>query len=264
MTLAFLNKKFGFLNHERPSFHFIGPDREPVHIRTIEKHLHIAEIIRQTGVPNYAQARIPIVSGLNLEAWKQALSDYPDKFLIQCIKFGIPLSLTSPDSLHIIDIKNNASATAFPEHIQEYIDKEHSLGAMLGPVGSVASSHFHCSPLLSRPKDTNKRRVILNLYHPYGVPLNDTITRHEFDYCPFTLKFPFIHDIADTICHDVTDPILFMIDVACTFHNLRVDLVDANKRSNQVGANKSGISWDGKFYLDLSITFGWMPGSVVL
>ena len=62
------DKKFGFLNHQHPTFQFIGPDREPVHNRTIEEHLHIAEIIRQMGVPNYVQARIPIASGLNLEA----------------------------------------------------------------------------------------------------------------------------------------------------------------------------------------------------
>ena len=47
------DKQFGFLNHEHPTFHFIGPDREPLHIKTIEEHLHIAEIIRQTGFPNY-------------------------------------------------------------------------------------------------------------------------------------------------------------------------------------------------------------------
>ena len=66
------DKQFGFLNHEHTTFQFIGPDKEPVHIRTIEEHLHIAEIIRQTEVPNYFQARISIVCGLNFEAWEQA------------------------------------------------------------------------------------------------------------------------------------------------------------------------------------------------
>ena len=246
------DKKFGFLNHHHPTFQFIGPDREAVQIGTIEEHLHIAEIIRQTGVPNYVQARIPIASGLNLEAWEQALSDYPDKFLIQYIKFGFPLSIMSPESLHITDVKNHASATNFPEQIQEYIDKEHSLGAMLGPVDSVTSPHFHCSPLMSRPKDTNKRRVILNLSHPYGASLNDAVTRHKFDGRPSTLRFPSIDAIADAIRHDVTDPVLFKIDVARAFRNLRVDPVDATK---------FGISWQGKFYLDPSVTFGWTHGS---
>ena len=143
--------------------------------------------------------------------------------MIQYIKFGFPLSITSPDSLHITDIKIHASATSSSEHIQAYIDKERSLGAMLGPADSVASSHFHCLPLLSRPKDTNKRWVILNLSHPYGASLNDAVTRHEFDGHQFTLEFPSIDDIADTIRHDVTDPVLFKIDVACAFLNFRVD-----------------------------------------
>ena len=38
------DKHFGFLNHEHPSYHFRGPDWEPVHIRTIEEHLHITEL----------------------------------------------------------------------------------------------------------------------------------------------------------------------------------------------------------------------------
>ena len=158
----------------------------------------------------------------------------------------------SPDSLHITDIKNHASATSFSKHIQEYIDKETSLGAMLGPANSVASPYFHCLPLLSRPKDTNKRRVILNLSYPYGASLNDADTRYKFDGRPFTLKFPSIDDIADAIRHDVIDTVLFKIDVACAFRNLRVDPVDATKL---------GISWDGKFYLDPSIAFGWTHGS---
>ena len=138
---------------------------------------------------NFVQARIPVVSGLNLEARECALADYPDKFLIQYIKFGFPLSITSPDNLHVSDIQNHASAINFPEHIQEYLDKECVLCAMLGPVETVNSPHFHSSPLFSRPKNENKRRVILNLSHPYGASLNDTVTRNEFDGPPLPLDF---------------------------------------------------------------------------
>ena len=46
----------------------------------------------------------------------------------------------------------------------------------------------------------------------------------------------------------VTDPVLFKIDMARAFRNLRVDPVDATK---------FGISWNRKFYLDPSISFRW-------
>ena len=59
--------------------------------------------------------------------------DYPDKFLIQYIKFGFPLSIVSTESLHITHIQNQVSATNFPEHIREYLDEEQAFRAMLGP-----------------------------------------------------------------------------------------------------------------------------------
>ena len=118
--------------------------------------------------------------------------------------------------------------------------------------GNSKLTPFPLLPLLSRPKDENKRWVILNLSHPYGASLNDAVTKNEFDGHPFTLRFPSIDNIADAIRHDVTDPVLFKIDVAQAFSNLRVDLVDATK---------FGIQWGGKFYLDPSVAFGWTHSS---
>ena len=125
---------------------------------------------------------------------------------------------------------------------------------MLRPGDSVDSQYFHCSPLLFGPKEANKRCVILNLSHPYGASLNYTVTRHKFDDCQFTLKFPCIDNIADTISSDITDPVLLKIDVVHAFCNLRVDPVDASK---------FGIKWDGKFYLDPSVAFKWTHGNGV-
>ena len=61
-------KIMGFLNHSSAKFSFIGPDRKPVTISTIPQCLDIARIIKDTGLLNYKQARIPVSSGLNLQA----------------------------------------------------------------------------------------------------------------------------------------------------------------------------------------------------
>ena len=129
----------------------------------MEQQVKIANIIRSTGKPNYAETRIPIASGLNISAWEKALEGYPDQMLIQYLKFGFPLSLINPDALCVTDIQNHHSAMQFPINVQEYLDNEGSFGAMLGPVDRVDSQHFHCSPLWTRPKDITRRRVILNL-----------------------------------------------------------------------------------------------------
>ena len=104
---AIPDKNVGFLSHSVAKFSFTGPDRLPVDITSVEQCLHIAEAIASTGRPNYAQARIPLASGLNIEEWEKELMDYPDKMLIECLKFGFPLSLSDPDSLHNTNIVNH-------------------------------------------------------------------------------------------------------------------------------------------------------------
>ena len=97
------DKVRGFLSRSSGEFSFTGPDRDLVTISTIPQCFQIAEIIRGTGLPNYRQARIPLRSGLNVQVWEYRLRDYPDKFLLQYLKFGFPLSLTDPTSLHNVD-----------------------------------------------------------------------------------------------------------------------------------------------------------------
>ena len=150
------DKVTGFLNHQPAKFSFIGSDRAPFTVDTIQKCLDIGDTIRQTGVPNYAQARITLQSGLNLDKWEQILFEYPDQMLLQYLKFGFSLSLTFPDQLDNTQVKNHYSATQYPVAIQEYLYKETQLGAMLGPTPFVNSKYFHCSPLLTRPKDIHK------------------------------------------------------------------------------------------------------------
>ena len=167
------DKKIGFLNLEATDFSFIGPDREVVKLDSIDKLIKTADTILSTGVPNYQAARIPIESGLNVQAWEHYLCNYADKRLLQYIRFGFPLSLINSYELCNKEAINHFSAIQYPDHVLEYINKEKSLGALLGPVNHPIHDQYHCSPLLTRPKDINKKRVILNLSHPHGHSVND-------------------------------------------------------------------------------------------
>ena len=122
---------------------------------------------------------------------------------------------------------------------------------MLGPLEKADSPYFHCSPLLTKPKDKDRRRVILNLSHPYGTSVNDHVSKNKFDGRCFTLKFPSIDDIVEAILAE-DDPVLFKIDISTAFRNLRIDPVDSLK---------FGLKWDDAYYLDLSVVFGWTHGS---
>ena len=149
--------------------------------------------------------------------------------LIQYLKFGFALSLLNLSELHNTSVKSHQSADQFPTAIKDYLHQETSLGAMLGPENAVTSEHFHCSPLLTHPKDKDKHCVILNLSHPYGCSVNDNVTKDSFDGRKFSLKFPTIDDIINHITSIVGDPVIYKIDVARAFRNIRVDPVDAIK-----------------------------------
>ena len=156
------NKLTGYLAQESTTeFEFIGPDRQPVVISSIDQLMAIAGTIRSTRVPNYRAARIPIESGLNVKAWETHLQDYSDKRVLQ-----YPLSIENSDELCNQEITTHYSACQYPVEIQKYIDKEKSFGALLGPVQHIVHPHYHCSPLKTRPKDNGSRRVILDLSYP--------------------------------------------------------------------------------------------------
>ena len=124
------DKAVGFLNHTVAKFSFIGPDRAPVDIKSVEQCFHIAGVIASTGCPNYAQARIPLVSHLNIQEWGKKLFDYPDKMLMEYLKFRFPLSLANPDNLHNTKVVNHHSAIQYPDAVNGYLQKEIALGAM--------------------------------------------------------------------------------------------------------------------------------------
>ena len=125
--------------------------------------------------------------------------------------------------------------------------KELSEGSIIGPVKHFGQNpvhdHFHFSPLLTRPKDTDKRSIILELSLPKGLSLNDQVDRNRFDTSDFCLKFPAIDDIANEICKHGDDVTIAKVDMARAFRNLRLDPADAMKL---------GIKWRNDAFIDIS------------
>ena len=246
------NKKFGFLAHDNTDFTFIGPDRPSLPLNSIQDYLKVSRTIRETGLPNYNMARFPIESDLNIEAWEKYLRHYDNKRLLQYLKYGFPLSIINPDKLNNTNVTNHFSALQFPGAVEQYLQKEIQCGAMLGPFDHIDCPHYHCSPLLTRPKESNRRRVILNLSYPAGASLNDAVTRDLFDNLNFTLKFPTVDNVLHSVRSIKGQAMLAKIDISRAFRNLRVDPADAAK---------FGIKWKDKYYLDRAVAFGWIHGS---
>ena len=93
-------------------------------------------------------------------AWESRSVDYPEKSFLNYLKFGFPLSLVGQETLQNKQVTNHYSALAHPQAVQEYLNKDVALGAMLGPVSKLRAEEVHCSHLMTCPKDMDKRRVI--------------------------------------------------------------------------------------------------------
>ena len=97
-------------------------------------------------------ARVPIILNLNVEAWEKVFSAYPDKHLLQYIKFGFPLSISHPNRLTNNRAVNHHSAIQYPDAIVKYIAKEEGFGTILGPASQIHTLIIIAPPSSPDPK----------------------------------------------------------------------------------------------------------------
>jgi hypothetical protein len=120
-----------------------------------DRHLFgIYEAVRAFSRPNFLGARVPVPSGLNIEAWEQLLKTYPDRDLVQFLKFGWPINYCS-EEIPWPTWNNHKSARDFPEHIKSYIDTELAAGTLMGPFPTPPFHPWsHCNPMMTAPNAT--------------------------------------------------------------------------------------------------------------
>ena len=56
----------------------------------VDSLIKMHTIVKNTGKPNFLQARLPVTSQLNVHMWKDLLKDYWDQQLLQLLSFWVP------------------------------------------------------------------------------------------------------------------------------------------------------------------------------
>ena len=79
------------------------------------------------------------------------------------MRFGFPLGITNKVTLNRKEVDNPSSAQQFTTQVTKFLDKEFEHKTLLGPFNHTPHPLFHCSPILTRPKDEDNRRVIIDL-----------------------------------------------------------------------------------------------------
>ena len=164
---------------------------------------------------------------LIIRACFQYLRDCWDWQLPFFIKFGFPLDL-QPNSQIISTKINHKSATANPDHVDQYIREEISHDAMLGPY-DTPPFELHTSPFMTRDKaNSNNKRVIVDLSWPIGNSVNNGSSGSKYENLEFVLSLPTIDHVIRAIHRFGKGSKIAKINISRAFKHVPIDPKDIN------------------------------------
>ena len=209
--------------------------------------------VKSFGVPNFMGARIPLSHGLNIPAWKEYKDLISDLYLIDFLEFGFPVGYTAP-WVPTPHGSNHTTASAFPKHVDNYINTELLHKALCGPFHEQPFKQWTmASPLMSRPKQgSDKRRIIVDLSCPQGTSVNDGIPADTYLGVPYKLKLPSVLDLRDAIVKHGEGCWLWKRDLQRGYRQLRICPLDYPLL---------GVVWKNQWFIDLAVPFGLRWGA---
>ena len=154
---------------------------------------------------NFEGCRFPLNTNLNIDYFRFMLDGYSDFEICDFLEFGFPIGyfgkVQQQEFTSLQFVKNHKGAKDFPSEIQKYLNKELQNGTILGPFDH---NPFICnvciSPLNSVPKkDTEERRIILDLSYPKGNAINDYISKEYYLGNQIRLVYPGVDSLVEII-----------------------------------------------------------------
>lgn len=223
-----VNIKDSVLEDIRRMVHETWPDVTDSARRVAPMFAKTYDAVKQLNVPNFAGARIPVASGLNVPNWALVLKDYHDNEICHFLQFGWPLGYYSNNIPQSVE-KNHPSALAYSDHIDAFIETELGFQAMEGPFGDVPfSPWFRISPLMTRPKKgSSKRRVIVDLSYPDGLAVNTGINIQDYLGRDISYSLPTVADLVSKLKMEGKGAYVWKADLARAYCQLRADPLDA-------------------------------------
>ena len=196
---------------------------------------------------NFRGAKVPVPSGLCIAAWRQYLADYQDTNLVDFLTYGWPIYCDTTALLTPTPV-NHPSARQHDADVRYYIEVERGYGALGGPYDRQPFNYMQLSPLMTKPKkDSDHRRVIMDLSWPPAASINDAIGGIEYVDGPMTIRLPTVEYMEGRILQLGKGAYLYKTDLARGYRQLRVDPSDWPLL---------GFTHEGKYFFDMCPPFG--------
>ena len=215
----------------------------------VEQLLSLHETIKESGKPNVVGERIPLVSRWNIPFLKRELGGYEDEAVAEYCEFGWPINISDKVFGKRRVPRNWRSATDHAEQMSKYIERERREGTLLGPFDSNPfSSRAIISPLSTVEKrDSEERRVIMDLSFPPGDSVNDRIPKDQYMGQEMTLRYPKVDSLVELVKKKGPGCALMKVDLKRAYKQIQVDPGDWNFL---------GLTWDGNLLFDKTMPMG--------
>jgi hypothetical protein len=153
---------------------------------------YLAINTKYSGIPNFLAKVAPVASHINVQLFRALGHGFHDQQIFDLIQYGFPLDLDKSNFIPNSAVANHGSAIKFPAEVDNYFSEEIGLGSILGPFEDSPFPDLHCSPLMTAPKDGNKRRIIVDLSYSssQGHSVNSTVLKNSYVGTHFGLKLP--------------------------------------------------------------------------
>ena len=145
--------------------------------------------VKNSGKYNFEGCKIPIPTAIRYDWIERALGSEvseKDARVLSLIKYGMPVNCKENFGVKKPQ-KNHHSAICHKDAVKEYIDKNVRSQAMLGPFEEAPINNLCFSPLMTVPKEEDKRRIIVDFSFPPGRAVNDGISKSI--YLDFDIEF---------------------------------------------------------------------------
>ena len=118
---------------------------------------------------------------------------------------------------------------------------------MLGPFDKPPITDLCFSPLMSVPKEENKRRIIVDFSYPPGKSINDGIPKAT--YLEFEVQFslPSVQSMVSRLNELGPGCLMYKKDLKGAFRQFSTDPGDYRF---------TAVIWEGKIYLDTRLAMG--------
>ena len=216
---------------------------------TTEDFIWAHKEVAKSGKFNYELCKIPIPTSIRYDRLEEALGDTispKEQKVLSLVKYGMPLDCDVSFGVRSPQ-KNHFSAICYEKEVSSYLEKGMQSNAILGPFDQSPILDLSFSPLMSVPKDVNKRRIIVDFSFPPSRSINDGISKVCYLDSLVEFSLPSVQSMVARLNTLGRGCLMYKKDLSAAFRQFGIDPGDYKC---------TGLIWNGKVFIDTRLAMG--------